>query len=214
MSADLALGTEAGRSSRTPLGLVLVRQAPDDVTFGYTEDATSLDGVSLRIAMGQSVAFVGASGSGKSTVLNMVNRFYDPRSGSVRYDGRDIRELTLEALRAQLGIVFQESILFDTTIRENIRMGRFDATEAEIEEAARQADIHDFIRTLPYGYDTRVGERGARLSGGQRQRVAIARALVRRPSVVILDEATPALDPDTETCRARRRSARSPRRRT
>src|SRR5262249_7216098 len=138
------------------------------VTFGYTDKMTSLDDVSLTIPKGQYVAFVGASGSGKSTILNLVQRFYDPRSGAVRYDGRDIREMTLEALRGQLGVVFQESILFDTTIRENIRLGRFGATQDEIEAAAKQAMIHDFILTLPDGYDTRVGERGGRLSGGQR----------------------------------------------
>jgi ATP-binding cassette, subfamily B, bacterial len=169
------------------------------VTFGYTATSTSLEDISLTIPKGQYVAFVGASGSGKSTVLNLVDRFYDPRTGSVRYDGRDIRELTLDALRAQIGVVFQESILFDTTIRENIRFGRAGATDAEVEEAAKQAEIHDFIETLPERYDTQVGERGSRLSGGQRQRVAIARALVRRPSVLLLDEATSALDPQTES---------------
>ncbi len=169
------------------------------VTFGYTDESTSLDTMSLTIEKGHAVALVGASGSGKSTVLNMLDRFYDPRSGCVRYDGRDVREVTLEALRSQLGIVFQESILFDTTIRENIRLGRLDATDAEVEEAAKQAEIDEFIQSLPDGYDTDVGERGSRLSGGQRQRVAIARALVRRPSILILDEATSALDPETES---------------
>jgi ATP-binding cassette, subfamily B, bacterial len=169
------------------------------VTFGYSDTSTNLDQVSLTIPKGHYVAFVGASGSGKSTILNLVQRFYDPRSGAVLYDGRDIREVATHALRAQLGIVFQESILFDTTIRENIRFGRAEATDLEVEAAAKDAQIHDFIQTLPEGYDTCVGERGGRLSGGQRQRVAIARALVRRPSVLVLDEATSALDPQTQS---------------
>lgn len=170
----------------------------ENVSFAYTPGHKSLDGVNITIPRGASVAFVGASGSGKSTVLNMVNRFYDPADGAVKYDGRDIRDVTLEALHARMGIVFQENVLFNDTIRENIRMGNLDATDAEVEEAARSADIHDFIMTLPLKYDTRVGERGGNLSGGQRQRVAIARAIIRNPSLILLDEATSALDPHTE----------------
>src|SRR5262249_25949902 len=117
----------------------------DGVTFGYTDEAVNLNGVSLKIEKGHSVAFVGASGSGKSTILNLLERFYDPNAGVVRWDGRDVREVTLDALRAQIAIVFQESILFDTTIRENIRLGRPDATNEAIEEAARAADVHEFI---------------------------------------------------------------------
>ena len=172
----------------------------DAVTFGYTEGARNLDGVSLAIKKGHSVAFVGASGSGKSTVLNLVQRSYDPQQGAVRYDGRDIREITRGALRSQLGIVFQDCILFDTTIRENIALGRpGGASDQEVVAAAKQAEIHDFIESLPDGYDTAVGDGGSRLSGGQRQRVAIARALVRSPSVLVLDEATSALDAHTES---------------
>jgi ATP-binding cassette, subfamily B, bacterial len=186
-------------SDRGPLPTLARAIELEGVTFGYTETTTHLEDVTLAIEKGHSVAFVGPSGSGKSTVLHLVNRFYDPRKGVVRYDGRDVRDVSLEALRAQLGIVFQDCVLFDTTVRENIRLGRLDATDAEIVDAAKQAEIHDFIVASPEGYDMRVGERGARLSGGQRQRVAIARALVRRPSVLVLDEATSALDPQTES---------------
>jgi ATP-binding cassette subfamily B protein len=170
----------------------------DNVTFQYSADSKSLDDVSLVIDKGMSVAFVGPSGSGKSTILNMVTRFWEAGVGTVAYDGIDLKDLSLASLHDRMGIVFQENLLFDMSIRENIRMGRLSATDQEVEEAARQAEIHDFIMGLPDGYDTRVGERGGRLSGGQRQRIAIARAIIRQPSVIILDEATSALDPQTE----------------
>jgi ABC-type multidrug transport system ATPase subunit len=150
------------------------------------------------IEAGSRVAFVGPTGAGKSSVLLLLMRFADPEEGAVLFDGADIRTGTLASLRSQLGVVFQDTFLFDTTIRENIAMGKPGASDAEIEAAARGAELHDFVTSLPRGYDSPTGERGSRLSGGQRQRVAIARALVRDPAVLILDEATSALDPRTE----------------
>jgi ATP-binding cassette subfamily B protein len=169
-----------------------------DVSFGYTDAQKDLEHVSFSIRNGASVAFVGASGSGKSTVLNLLLRFYDPAEGAVLIDGVDLRAATLESIRSLSAVVFQDNFLFNLSIRENIRLGRPGATEAEIEAAAQAADIHDFILTLPDGYDTLAGERGNRFSGGQRQRLAIARAILRDPAVLILDEATSALDPATE----------------
>src|SRR5207249_3396758 len=136
--------------------------------------------------------------SGKSTVLSLLLRFYDPTSGAIRFDGRDLRAATQESLRAQLAVVFQDNMLFHASVRENIRLGRPEATDAEVEAAARAAEIHDaIVNQLPEGYDTVVGERGSQLSGGQRQRIALARALIRDPSVLILDEVTSALDQTT-----------------
>ncbi len=170
----------------------------DTVRFGYDETPV-LKGLDLEIPAGQTVAVVGASGSGKSTVLNLLLRFYDVDGGAVRLDGTDVREGTLDSLRGQMGVVFQDNFLFNTSLRENIRMARLDATDAEVEEAARRAEIDALIQRLPEGYDTLAGEGGTRLSGGQRQRVAIARALLRDPVVLLLDEATSALDPATES---------------
>lgn len=169
-----------------------------DVSFSYTGEHKNLDRVNLRISRGTTVAIVGASGSGKSTVLGLLARFYDPDDGTVAFDGADIRAASFDSLRGQLGIVFQDSFLFDTTVRENIRMGRLTATDDEVEKAARAAEIHDLVAGLPEGYNTVVGERGSRLSGGQRQRLAIARAILRDPQILLLDEATSALDPTTE----------------
>lgn len=169
-----------------------------DVDFSYDGRSLSLSNISLRVAYGQNVAFVGGSGSGKSTMLALLMRLYDPVKGVICCDDCPLTSVTQQALRDQLAVVFQESFLLNTSIQENIRMGKRDATMAEIEDAARKAEIHDVIMTMPDGYDTIVGERGSRLSGGQRQRVAIARAMIKNPRILLLDEATSALDPSTE----------------
>jgi len=169
-----------------------------DVGFSYTSARPNLTGVNLAVPAGRSIAIVGPSGCGKSTVLGLMLRFRDPDAGGVTVDGHDLRRVTQASLRAQMAPVFQDSFLFDTTIRENIRLGRPGAVDPEVEAAARAAEIHDFIVSLPHGYDSHVGERGARLSGGQRQRIALARAIVRNPSILLLDEATSALDAQTE----------------
>ncbi len=170
----------------------------DSVGFSYEAQTQAITNVTFRIPAGQSVAIVGPSGGGKSTVLNLLMRNYDPTSGSVTIDGRDIRTVTLESLRSQLGVVFQETMLFNLTVRDNIRLGRLGASDGDVEDAARAAEVHDTIMALPAGYDTVVGEHGGRLSGGQRQRIALARALIRQPALLVLDEPTSALDPETE----------------
>ncbi len=169
-----------------------------DVTFSYNGGQSQLDHVSLTIPAGETVAIVGPSGAGKSTILSLITRLYDVTAGAVTIDGHDLRQVTQDSLRAQIGVVLQETFLFNTTVRENIRLGKLDATDAEIEAAARAAEIHDLIVSLPQGYDTPTGELGGLLSGGQRQRIAIARAILREPTILILDEATSALDPATE----------------
>ena len=169
----------------------------EDVSFRYADGSPALERVSLALEANRSIALVGPSGSGKSTLLNMLLRFYEPSSGRITLDGTELRSATVAALRQQIGVVFQES-LFDTSIRENIRLGRPAASDAQVEGAARDAELHAAVLALPDGYDTRVGERGGRLSGGQRQRLALARALVREPRLLLLDEATSALDPLTE----------------
>jgi ATP-binding cassette, subfamily B, bacterial len=170
----------------------------EGVSFGYTGEQMNLRDVNLTILAGQSVAFVGPSGSGKSTLLSLIMRFYDPNAGAVTMDGHDLRQVTQESLRGQIGTVFQDTFLYNATVRENIALGKMDATEEEVEAAARAAEIHHFVLTLPQGYDTEVGERGAQLSGGQRQRIALARAILYDPPILVLDEPTSALDPQTE----------------
>jgi ATP-binding cassette subfamily B protein len=174
------------------------RLAFEDVHFSYTADRPALDGVDLEIAPGQVAAFVGPSGAGKTTITQLVPRFYDPQSGRILVDGIDVRDIKLEALRAHIGIVTQETYLFHDTIGNNLRYGREDATQPQIEEAARAANIADFIASLPERYETIVGERGHKLSGGERQRLAIARVLIKDPKILILDEATSALDSENE----------------
>ena len=171
----------------------------DRVTFQYENSrAPVLDNLSLKLDVGKKIAIVGPSGSGKSTLLNLILRLYMPDEGKVTIDGVDIRKVTRESLRSHMAVVFQENMLFNMSIRENIRLGKEGATDEEVVEAAKKAEIHRYIMTLPDKYDTQVGERGDTLSGGQRQRIAIARAIVRNPSVLLLDEATSALDQTTE----------------
>jgi ATP-binding cassette, subfamily B, bacterial len=171
----------------------------DRVTFRY-EGAQEpvLDNLSLKLDVGKTIAIVGPSGSGKSTLLNLILRLYVPDEGRVTIDGVDIRKVTRESLRQSMAVVFQENMLFNMSIKENIRLGKEGATDEEVVEAARKAEIHRYIMSLPQKYDTSVGERGDTLSGGQRQRIAIARAIIRNPSVLLLDEATSALDQTTE----------------
>ncbi|GAB3045794.1 ABC transporter transmembrane domain-containing protein [Stenotrophomonas tumulicola] len=172
----------------------------DDVVFHYPQrpDTAALDHFNLHVRHGETVALVGPSGAGKSTVLQLLLRFHDPRNGSISVDGLDLRQLDPAALRAELALVPQQPTLFAASARDNIRYGRLDATDAEVEEAARAAEADDFLRALPEGYDSELGERGARLSGGQQQRIAIARALLKDAPILLLDEATSALDAQSE----------------
>ncbi len=170
----------------------------DNVVFHYEEGVPVLKGISLHCNPGDTIAFIGATGCGKTTILNLLMRFYDVIGGCIRIDGRDIRKIPLKQLRSQFGIVLQESLLFSVTIRENIRYARPDATDEEIVAAAKAAEIHDFIEKLPDGYDTIVGDRGVELSVGQKQRINIARAICANPTILIMDEATSSLDSDSE----------------
>jgi ABC-type multidrug transport system fused ATPase/permease subunit len=169
------------------------------VSFGYAADRYVLREIDLRIEPNQIVGLAGGTGAGKSTLLSLVPRFYDPTKGSITLDGCDIRQIVKKTLRAQIAIVLQDTLLFSTTVRENIAYGRPDATEEEIIEAARRAQADEFIREMPQGYDSLVGERGGHLSVGQRQRIGIARAFLKNAPILLLDEPTSALDPATES---------------
>jgi ATP-binding cassette subfamily B protein/subfamily B ATP-binding cassette protein MsbA len=170
----------------------------ENVDFGYEPSRLILEGIDLQVGSGQTVAFVGGTGAGKSTLLSLAPRFYDPNKGRVLLDGQDLREITKKSLRAQISIVLQDTLLFSTTIRENIAYGRPEATEEEIVEAAKRAQAHDFILRMADGYSAQVGERGGHLSVGQRQRIGIARAFLKNAPILLLDEPTSALDPTTE----------------
>ena len=197
------LGTDAEITDRPgavslPVSHEACEVAFDDVWFGYRPDRGILKGVSFTVHPGETLAIVGPTGAGKSTINRLLFRFYDVTSGSVRIDGRDIRDISQDSLRASIGVVPQDTVLFNDTIRYNIAYGRPGASQAEIEQAARLAQVHDFVLRLPDGYETRVGERGLKLSGGEKQRVAIARTILKNPRILILDEATSALDTRTE----------------
>ena len=169
----------------------------EDVWFSYGDNQV-LKGISMEVPYGSMLAIVGPSGTGKTTLLDLIPRFYDPQQGRILIDGVDIKEISLKSLRGLIGIVSQETVLFNDSIRNNIAYGNPEAKEAQIEEAARQANAHDFIIRLPKGYDTFIGDRGMRISGGERQRIAIARALLKNPPILILDEATSQLDSRSE----------------
>jgi subfamily B ATP-binding cassette protein MsbA len=181
-----------------PIGRAKGALKLEDVRFTYGADAPALDGVTLQASPGQTVALVGPSGGGKSTILSLIPRFYDPQSGRITLDGRDIRDIALKSLREQIALVTQEPFLFDDTIAANIAYGRPSASREEIEAAAKAAAAHDFILELPGAYQAQVGEAGTRLSGGQRQRIAIARAFLKDAPILLLDEATSALDTESE----------------
>ncbi|MFZ3591069.1 ABC transporter ATP-binding protein [Bacillus sp. DJP31] len=170
----------------------------NDVSFSYDEHKSVLENIDLTIKAGDTVAFVGPSGAGKTTICSLIPRFYDVNTGSITIDGMDIRDMSQRSLRSQIGIVQQDVFLFTGTLRENIEYGMLGASDDEISAAARRAHLEDFIQSLPYGYETQIGERGLKLSGGQKQRIAIARMFLKNPPILILDEATSALDTETE----------------
>jgi ATP-binding cassette, subfamily B, multidrug efflux pump len=170
----------------------------DNVVFEYLPDRPVLRGISLTAEPGELVALVGHTGAGKSSIINILLRFYDIKSGLITIDGHDIRAVTTESLRRQVGLVLQEPFLFSGTVRDNIRYGKLDATEEEIVAAARAVNLHEFVESLPFGYDTEVNERGTTLSQGQRQLLSFARALIADPRILILDEATSSVDTETE----------------
>jgi subfamily B ATP-binding cassette protein MsbA len=170
-----------------------------NVSFRYQDEGEwVLDGIDLTIPRGHTVALVGMSGGGKSSLVSLLARFYDIQQGRITIDGRDIRGVTQQSLRSHIGMVLQDNILFSGSVRENILLGNPEASEAEVIEAAKRANAHQFILALPHGYDTEIGERGVKLSGGQKQRIAIARVFLKDPAILVLDEATSALDLESE----------------
>ncbi len=195
IDSDSETGNEAGRE---PLGEVAGRVEMQGVNFSYLPTDPVLRDIDLVVQPGEVVALVGGNGAGKSTLVDLIPRFYDPQEGRVLVDGRDVREVSLASLRRSLGIVTQEVILFNDTVRANIAYGLSDVPDAAVEAAARAANAHEFIERLPQGYDTVIGDRGTKLSGGQRQRLSIARAILKNPPILILDEATSALDTESE----------------
>jgi ATP-binding cassette subfamily B protein len=188
----------ADRPGARPLAVRAGTIRFDNVSFAYETARPILKNLSFEVAAGHTVAIVGPSGAGKSTISRLLFRFYDVTGGGIQIDGQDVRDVTQSSLRASIGMVPQDTVLFNDTIRYNIRYGRWDATDAEVEDAARLAQIDGFIRLAPKGYETEVGERGLKLSGGEKQRVAIARTILKSPPILVLDEATSALDSHTE----------------
>src|SRR5207237_246385 len=188
----------ADRPDAKPLKVGAATIRFENVSFAYEPARQILKGLSFEVPAGRTVAIVGPSGAGKSTISRLLFRFYDVTGGSITIDGQDIRDVAQASLRAAIGMVPQDTVLFNDTIRYNIRYGRWDAGDAEVEEAARLAQIDSFIKSSPRGYETQVGERGLKLSGGEKQRVAIARTVLKAPPILVLDEATSALDSHTE----------------
>jgi ATP-binding cassette subfamily B protein len=199
MFSILSLNPEIGdRPGARPLRVIDSVIRFENVAFAYEPERAILKCLDFVVPAGRTVAVVGPSGAGKSTISRLLFRFYDIQGGRITIDGQDIRDVTQASLRAAIGMVPQDTVLFNDTIRYNIRYGRWDATDAEVEEAARLAQIDNFIRMAPAGYETEVGERGLKLSGGEKQRVAIARTILKSPPILVLDEATSALDSHTE----------------
>jgi len=195
------LDTESGIAEKPDAAILDVKSGRiqlDQVTFGYGDDIPAVSKLTIDAPAGKTVALVGPSGAGKTTILNLIPRFYDVDDGTVLIDGVDVRDVTLASLFGAIAIVSQEVTLFDDTVRANIAYGRAGASDQEIESSAKAAAAHDFIMSLPEGYDTVVGEQGMKLSGGQRQRLAIARAMLKNAPVLLLDEATSALDTESE----------------